>query len=473
MTWHQNRRSLAIDGGAIAAIAAAAFLYNLWLLDARTYFYADDWQWLWRAEFMPWSDPLDLMLPVWAYNDRPLGAAFIKGLYTAFGLNHHAFQIVLLALHAVNCVLLYAIAARFTGRLGALVAALLAAIWFFANGAAGWTAAIFDLLGATLCLATVALRQVSVRSGNDVRVDIAAAICYLMAIRTKEFALGLIVVLLVMNILVERQSFRATLRQLWPYLLVFLVYAARYAQLLNTNHPPSGTPYHLEFAPPLVAQTLAFYVSNLFWADSAMQPMFVAGLVLALGLAILLANERAQRIALWSLSAFVILLGPVLLLPTHPDALYLYTPHFFVALAIGVLPARRPASIALVAILLAGILSQSFWSPLRRNAIAWHLTTDEANQAMLASAMKALAPVPPGATVFIAGVPPVRNPFWLHPGNALNIAFKDVTLAVETERPEAELAAKFCRTSGHRRFLRFEGTRATDVTAEVSGRCAT
>jgi glycosyltransferase involved in cell wall biosynthesis len=40
---------------AVVAIVATTFIYNRWMLDPRTFFYADDWQWLWRAVFYPWN----------------------------------------------------------------------------------------------------------------------------------------------------------------------------------------------------------------------------------------------------------------------------------------------------------------------------------------------------------------------------------------------------------------------------------
>ena len=411
------------------------------------------------------------ILPSAVYNDRPVGAALVKVLYGIFGLNHRAFQIALLSLHAINCALLYAIATRYIGRAGALVAALLATAWFSANNAVGWVAAIFDLAGATLCLAIILLRQLSRRSGDALRYDLAGAVCYVLAIRTKEFALGMIAVLFLMNVLVERQSLRTTIGQLWPYLVVFLVYAARYAQLLQTFHAPSGTPYHLELSLPSVVTSLGFYIAAILYGESGVRLMVAGGLIVVMGVAMLLEEDRVQRVALWSLLAFVILLGPVLLLPAHPDPLYLYAPHFFLSLTIGALLTHRAASIVLVGIIVAGVTIPPIWTRSRHNVIDFHLDNGKANHAMFSSAVKLLAPLPPGATVFISGVSPAFSLFSIHLGSSLKTAFRDFNLVVETERPETELAARFCSTKGAKRFLRFEGTRPVDVTAEIAGRC--
>ena len=446
-------------------------IYSRWLLDVRIFFIADDWQWLWGAEFLPWNHGHYSILPSITYNDRPVGAALIKVLYGFFGLNHRAFQIAMISLHAINCVLLYAIATRYIGRAGALVAALLATAWFSANNAVSWVAAIFDLAGATLCLAIILLRQMSRRSRDSLRYDIAGAVCYVLAIRTKEFALGMIAVLFLMNMIVERQSLRATIRQLFPYLVVFIVYSARYAQLLQTFDAPSGTPYHLEFSLTSVATCLGYYVATILYGETDVRLVLAGGLIVVLGVAMLLEEDRIQRVALWSLLAFVILLGPVLLLPAHPDALYLYAPHFFLSLTIGALLTQRVTSMVLVGIIVAGVTIPPIWSESRKHVIAYHMDTGKKNHAMFSSAVKLLTPLPPGATVFISGVPPAFTLFSIQPGSALKTAFSDFELTVETGKPEPELAAKFCSTQGAKRFLRFAGTQPVDVTAEIAGRC--
>ncbi len=279
-----KRRNLLSATVAIVVIVATTFIYNRWLLDARTFFYADDWPMLWYGESVPWEFNRFPLLPTMVYNDRPVGIAFVMLLYQTFGLNHRAFHVVLLCLHAINCVLLYAIAARYTTRGGALLAALLASVWFSANLAAAWTAAIFDLLGATLCLAAVLLRQLAIKSGHRIRYDIAGAACYLLAIRTKEFALGLVALLFIMNVLVERQSIRATIRQLLPYLIVFAIYAVRYALIMATGVPPSDSPYHLDLSLSGVAASVGFYVKSLFYAENDVDSVVLSGVIAAVGI---------------------------------------------------------------------------------------------------------------------------------------------------------------------------------------------
>ena len=457
---------------AIAIIVIASFAYNRWLLDARTFFYVDDWQWLWRAEFFPWSAPeFSSLFPSSVYNDRPVGAAIIKAGYTAFGLDHRAFQLVWLALHTVNCVLAYAIARRFTSHAGALLAGVLSALWFSANGAVGWTTAIFDLFAATLCLAIVLLRQMSRQRGDRIALDLAGAACYLVAIRTKEFAIGMIAVLFVLNVLVERQSIRATIRQLLPYLAVFLVYAARYAQLVGTSTWSSGDPYKPQLSVSSIATNLALYVSKLFYAETRVESIAVVVVVLMFGVGLAVANGSARRAALWGIASFIILLSPLLLLPARVDPLYLYAPHFFVALAIGALVTDRLRATAAAALVVAAILIPPIWPHPRSHIIDFYYDLGERNRALFHSAVKILERAPPGSTVFISGLEPFFNPFSTQPGNAVNVGLRQFDVKVDIEGTEGDLARRFCEAKGARYFLRADGKRLSDVTGDAESAC--
>ncbi len=463
------RRSIfARHAAPIAAIVAAVLLWNRWLLDARVFFFADDWDWLLYAGFSQWNTFLH-PLPTMAYNDRPMGELFVKALYKLVGLNYAAFQSGLLTLHAVNCVLLYSIATRYTTRIGALVAAFLAATWFSANGAVGWTAAIFDLLGATFCLGTVYLRQLSIKSGTNIAYDLAGAACYVLAIRTKEYALGTVAVLFLMNVLVEKRSLRATIRQLAPYLFVFFVYAARYGQLLATEPPPIGNPYHLDLSPFTVVDTLGFYVRTAFYAHFGLPVALVAAMVAGLGAGMLMSDDNAKRAGLLGMAGFFILLGPVLLLPGHHDGLYLYAPHFLAALAIGVLFARRFVPMALGVAIVAALMVGPTWNRGRQNAINWVYGMDGANRVQFDTAVKLLTPLAPGTAIFISGVESVFNPF--REGISLQLAFKDRAVSADVLKPYDELAVNFCKTAGPKRFLSFAGTQGSDITKDVETSC--
>jgi hypothetical protein len=449
-------------------IVTTVVSYNYWMLDPRTFFYADDWQWLSRAHFVPWSDYT--LLPVAVYNDRPVGAAFLKVLFLAFGADHRAFQIAQLSLHAVNCSMLYFLAVPYAGRLGAIVAALLSAVWASANIAVHWSAAIFDLLGATMCLVTLLIHQRSLKSQTPLPYNLAGAVCYFLAIRTKEFALALIVLLFLMDVLLGRRSIRASLRQLAPYAVVFAIFAGRHAQLMAEAPSDPSDPYQLKLSILGVLQNLGFYVATLTYSVDA--PAFLlAACVAALGLGMLQSNPMGKRLGLFGLIAFFVLLAPTLLLPARLDALYLYAPHFFAALAIASLFCKPVIGPAIAGALAIAIVALPTWTKQREHIPNFYFLRGETNRAQLLSAVDALAALPPLATVVISGVEPVFNPFWTQPGNALKLALNDQTIRVVVEKSESELVDEFCRANAPRRYLRFSGVKADDVSAEMEGRC--
>jgi hypothetical protein len=430
-------------------------------------------QWLYRAEFAPWSGYFAI-LPDAVYNDRPVGGAFIKLLYRFFALNHGAMQRVLLCLHALNCVALYAFARRYVGRGRALFAAGLAAMWFAALDAVGWTAAIFDLLGASLCLLTLLWRQIAADKGNDLRLDLAGAVTYFLAIRTKEFALGAIVLLLAMGLLLERRRIGETAKALWPYFVVVAMLAARYGYLLLSAPPAPGVPYRLQASVATVVTNLRFHgltVLNRQFLGTAGALLLLA--CIAAGL--LAARAPARRVAAFGLLGFLVLLGPTLLLPHGPgsdyQALYLYAPHFFLALALGAILGAGALSSALALVVAVTLLFSPGWADKRASIEAYYFATGEANRSMLRSALAALGPVQPDATIVIAGVQPYFNPFSAGSGSSLKVVLRDNSLRVVMDQPDSELTDAFCQTRGPRRFLRFDGTQATDVSAETARAC--
>jgi hypothetical protein len=193
------------------------------------------------------------------------------------------------------------------------------------------------------------------------------------------------------------------------------------AKFIVTDCTDGGSDLNAPTSPvTTVAASLAFYVAKLFSANAVFGPVVGAASIAALGVAMALAGPRARNVASWSVATFVIL----------PSAAHT-----------------------------------------RENVVRYYLTRGEANHRMLDSAVEALHPHIPGTTVFISGVEPIHNPFWMRPGNALNVAFKDSDLNVEVGQAEPGLKAKFCETRGARRFLRFDGTRATDVTRDIERHC--
>jgi hypothetical protein len=439
-------------------------------MNSHQFFYADDWGWLRLGQFISWDYYLHL-LPVSIYNDRPVGGLIIKALYQIFSLNHTAFGTFCVLMHAINCILLYFIASQYIPRASSFLVSVLAATWLSSLSALTWTAAIFDLLGATLCITTVWLRQMSVRRGGLLALDIVGALCFVLAIRTKEFALGTIALLFLINIIADRQKIGTAFKQLVPYFIVFVVFSARYAYLQAHRPIESTNLYSLDFSPASIFLNLGFYFSSLFYKPIVGE-VGIACVVVLFALAALHSTRAAVGIAVIGLCGFAIMLGPTLLIPKHRDELYLYAPHFFMALAIGATYSHSKASKFLALALTVTIVLTPLASGRRNDVINFYETQGDANIAQLASAKEQLGALGKHTTVFITGMTPIFNPFLYGPGDSLRVVYKDQTLATVLGDSQDQLKPKFCEERGPKRFLVFHNHVAEDVSARVLTSCA-
>lgn len=458
------------DGICVAAIVLSVVFIALKHIGYNLFFFADDWAWLHRAAFNTFGELFSLM-PEQIYNDRPVGAVMIKFMYDMFGLEWRSFQIFQAGIHALNCVLVFLIAKPHMSRTGAALAGILAATWIASNTAVFWTAAMFDLLGATLCLLAVLFRQLAQARNNDWRIDILGIATYFLAIRTKEFAIGLVVVMLLMSVLLGRRKILESLKELLPYLVVTALLAGRYVYLFSATPPlPAGTsnPYALHFLD--VLNNLAVYVGHVFYME-----VFGFYGVVAICVAILfgsiLSKAGGWRITAVGFAGFAILLGPTLLLSNHLDPLYLYAPHFFLAIAIGGLVGRGiPATVIALAIsvIMLVVPPGSGWN---KNIINFTLAKGQMARGQFQSFQPLMSGFPSGSTVFISGVEPYFNPFSYGPGYSIKILANDKTLQAVLEKPEDQLVAEFCAKQGPKAFVAFTDAVAVDTTNAVLLTC--
>lgn len=229
---------------ALLATAAAALAFNAWVLNPAHFFFADDWGWLERAHFHTWRETVHLF-PRALYNDRPVGELAIRGLYEIFWLRHGAWNQVWLAVHALNAALLVLLARPWLPPFRLLLAGLLAACWFSTLTAVHWIGAVFDLLGATLVLGTLLAYQHAVLSaGRKWPWLVLSVVLHLAAIRTKEFALGMVAVLAIWEfVLLRRDDLRARWLRLAPHAALAALFLVRYMLLYKQQHAAmEGTP---------------------------------------------------------------------------------------------------------------------------------------------------------------------------------------------------------------------------------------
>lgn len=444
-------------------------------LRVRHFFFADDWGWLWRVEFVDvWQT--FAFLPRYIYNDRPIGALFIKALYFTFGLNAKAYLWVQLCIHVANCVLIALIAKRYIGRAAALSVGALSGTWIVANTAVFWTAAAFDVLGAFFCLLAIWLWQLSItpRPGNrkTVVLQIAAAFAYFFAVRSKEFALALPALIFLFSLLLERRGLWQTIKDTWAVIAVALLMSGAYADLLL--HGPkkllgdSDNVYGLHASG--IGPNLWWYFSRALYFH-ALGPWLTIATAALLGAAAFV-DTQARRVVAVGLAGFVIMQGPTLMLTAHLEVLYLYASHFFMALAIGVVLSLgrfwKGAGVALSAALVI-LPAQSEW---HRNELQYYDLKSAISRKQFEAFNQLVGDLVPAAVVVISGVEPYQNPFDYGPGYSLSVSRHNYSLTVGVATPEKPLISEFCKPAQQRYYIRFNGTQASDVTAEILRSCA-
>ena len=326
----------------------AALLFNSWVLDTAHFFFADDWGWLERAHFHPWRETIHLF-PNALYNDRPVGELVIRGLYRVFWLRHGAWNQVWLCLHALNVALLVMLMRPWLTPLRLTLAGVLAACWFSTLTAVHWIGAVFDLVGATLVLGTLLAYQHAVLSGERRWPWLAlSVVLHLAAIRTKEFALGMVVVLAIWEfVLLHRDGLRERCLRLAPHVLLAALFVIRYAMLYKQQHAAlEGGAYGLSLTPSSLLEGVGWYFAQAFYAFIPGSNETHVGIGLAFAAAVL-AVACSSRIGIASLASAVVLMAAVLLLGKQRHPLYLYVPHFLIVITLcSAFPRRRVADVA-------------------------------------------------------------------------------------------------------------------------------
>ncbi|HEY8683342.1 MAG TPA: hypothetical protein VIM06_09235 [Rhodanobacter sp.] len=416
----------------VVVVAMTAGLFSMWTLDTAHFFYADDWDWLSRSQFGSWGDLLHLF-PQKLYNDRPGGQIFVKLMNAMVGLDYRWYNALWLLVHMFNCALFFVIAARVVPFNRALLSALVSACWFATLGAVTWVAAIFDLAGTTWCLLAVFLYSCPRRTGYRSMVPVLGAIVFhLLAIRTKEFALALVVVLAAWDFLAFAEStWRGRLVRLAPHLLVTLIYGVVYLNLYwhHASFVSSG-PYRMSLTYGSIASGIAYYASGAFYAgiaaNTATHPVF--GLGLALVVVLLAMTSRTGRAAL---IAAIALSSAVLLLSQQRAMFYLYAPHFFLALALCSVAARNRV-LTLATMLAAGVL---VWWPIHagilQNAQRFALVNGAYSKTLFGdyAAVMRNEPAPRHVTLIVSK--PYFDPFTYGPGNALRLLYGDPSITAD------------------------------------------
>lgn len=457
-----------------------AVYQNLWVIDSRGFFMADDWGALHAAQFRPWDRLYNFtLLPRTFYLDRPVGIFVIKVAYDLFGINYSAFGFVWLLLHLLNCCLIFLFTRHYLSTSGAFAVSVLSCVWFSANTALGWFAAVNDVICATFCLATLVLHQSAIRRRSLILFT-AQVFAHILAIRSKEIALGLVIPLFLTGILLERLKIRETLRVNIPNILLTMLYVVQYLSVrVNESFNSDGFVYSLHLSPTIVITNILKYSRMLLFVDRYFSiPVgsiniyfdkwyITFSVMIAIFVALLVTTFRERwNILLFAAVTYLVTMGPLLLLKSQFSELYLYAPHFFFAIicCIGIGASKRRAVI--LSYLLVGlILILQTYGSFRTKQTRIHFERTEIARKQFDVATCLLSGIGNNTTVAISGVEPYFNPFEYGEGHSLQVAFRNPTIRVLTRQDPEELRSAYCKLPESRRFIDFRSSSSGEITA--------
>ncbi len=358
------------------AILVSSAVFCRWTLDHRNFFRLDDFQWEQLTYFNPMSSYAHF-IPMMPYNDRPVGALFLKFLFAAFGVHSTAHHVVLLLVHTGAALLFLIVLRLFLREYPASdkgsewsenipwVAAMLFAGWSASTLLPiSWDAAIFDLLACPLALLACLFYFKARRGPVHALYGIGAIALYYAALRTKEMTIALPAMLACFEFshwLWRRRHQPGSARPRLVWLAVFLAimcgYVARimWIKSVNPNLDIASSPYYLSHSPVVLLRNVGRYLLLYFdpwqqendFGSAATLRWPVLFLFASVSAASVWAFIRHRSPLILAPIFFLLQLAPVLPMQNMQSRLYLYLPSLFLSVitATALCWAARPAKL--------------------------------------------------------------------------------------------------------------------------------
>jgi hypothetical protein len=439
------------DGAALGSVLIAGLV--LYAGATRGFFVQDDFGWLESTRFTSISDYLRCFTrfnPALTY--RPLSQETFFWLgQRLFGLWPAAFHCAAVSTHLVGTGLLYAVLRRFAPPLPSFVGALFYATHAAHVWAVYWISAFPEPLAFAFYAAAVLAFLEFDRTGSR-RAYAASLLAMAGGIMSKESILSLPLVLAAYALCFARSRLAAT--------LPFVAVSGGYVLARLTSAAVAAAPYPLVFGVE-TGHNLAHYLAwtggfseTLLRARLGRDPEPSYGLLaaaVACVLVLLVALARERRVALFGLVWFAAALQPVLYFSQHIYPYYLAPALAGAALTLAsALPAPERVSRrkALAVALGLGCLFVALGrATIRREGRWWTERTYE-GRSFLTQLREIDGRVPPGRTVYVAGLDP----------DLLGVLQDDAALkAYGFSPPRFVLVALDARTPGHIRRLASTG----------------
>jgi hypothetical protein len=261
---------------------------------------------------------------------RPAGMFWYWLMGMSSQLDPVPFHILELVFNGVNVALVCLLVLSITGR--GVAAILTAVLWISSPAlmdALWWFGSMFEVVFTAGYLAA-ALSFIHTTAWF--RKTIAVAIFYVLALQAKEMAITLPVVLLLYEVIVQRRL-RTEVRQrviFYGTLGVISAYFTVIKMHAMADHDPSA-PYFFSLSLQTLGDDAQWYAAHLFAALSD-QPAIALLVLAGLALAALLGRDRAM---VFSLAFAAVSIAPVIFLPNHLFAFFLYLPSIGIWLCVA------------------------------------------------------------------------------------------------------------------------------------------
>jgi len=459
----------------VALILLSGIVFCGWGLSRTNFFQFDDYSWQWNTLNTSFGDLFNV-IPIAPYNDRPVGAVLIKGLFSLFGMNEVAHHAVLLLFHLVSSLLLYAVISlilrdyfrnpsrKWMGDLPWISAVLFAGWSTSTVRAVYWDSAVFDLLAGFFVLVASGFYFLAQEEKGRIWKSLICLLAYGLALRSKEMSVLLPCMLACITAwqitwsrtdLGRRLAWNPAL--LGGLLVLMVAYVSRILWIKSRNHDLANplSPYFLSHDPLILLRNLLRYLAiyfNPFQNDYITSngawswPFYGFWAVLCLGFLWLAVRvylqERSPLILIPIL--FVLMIAPVLPMQNMQTRLYLYLPSMILSLltatAICWVMRRfrnnsnnwRLATVASVAFLILGFISTKGVNPMYRN---FYLSVGRENKKIYKSL--GTIPCPPHeSTIYLVNVPEWFMPYCLFAkgsgnGDAIRSYYHDASLSAQ------------------------------------------
>ena len=204
------------------------------------------------------------LFPTWFYNDRPVGWILIRLLADLFGFDYAKQAACFIAIHVANCIMGFVLFRKLGVGVVVSIAgiALFGSLWTTASTVT-YIGAAFDVTCLFFLLASV-LAFLWDRRGATVL----SSICFLAALRAKEFAIFIPFLLTLLAALqLPRMPLRRTLevlaRKLWLHYLILIVFGLRYASLYRSYRASiaANNPYAMDLHLSTLLKSLSYYTA--------------------------------------------------------------------------------------------------------------------------------------------------------------------------------------------------------------------